>query len=244
MLKEKIKKITDDYNITLNHIQIEKFEMFARLMLEENKKINLTSILTTEDIIEKHFLDSLLITKVLDLKNIKNLIDIGSGAGFPGIPIVICFPNILAVLNESSVKKSNFLKKISKELEIKTEILNMRAEDACKLKNYREKFDLCVVRAVADLNIISEFCIPFVKKGGFFVPYKSKKFAQELDLIRKNQKLKKMGTKIVKIKNFSLGKDKATRILMVAEKINNTPIIYPRSYTRIIKDHKVFIDSL
>lgn len=170
-----------ELGIQLNVQQKEQFHRYYELLIEWNKVMNLTGITEYEEVNEKHFVDSLAIVKAIDIKNVNNLIDIGTGAGFPGIPLKIAFPHIHVVLLDSLQKRVKFLDTVIDELGLETiHTLHGRAEDYAKKVEYRECFDLCVSRAVANMSTLSEYCLPYVKVGGMFIPYKSGEIEEEL----------------------------------------------------------------
>lgn len=171
--------------ISLSELQIQQFMTYYELLIEKNKVMNLTAITEFDEVIEKHFIDSLLLAKSVDLNENLKVIDLGTGAGFPGIPIKIAFPQIHMVLADSLNKRIKFLDEVILELgldkngsEIQT--VHGRAEDLGRKTEFREQFDLCVSRAVANLATLSEYCLPFVKIGGYFVSYKSGNVDNEL----------------------------------------------------------------
>lgn len=225
-----LKKYCDKFGIDIYNDQLEKFNSYYEFLINYNKITNLTSITEKKEVCIKHFLDSLLVAKSVELKG--KTIDIGTGAGFPGVPLKILNESIDLSLLDSSVKKINFLKKLSKILNLKYECVNLRAEDLSV--EYREKFDLCVSRAVASLDILSEICIPFVKVGGLFVSMKGPSFKEEIELSK--QKIVELGAKIIKIDKFDLPENYGVRYLVCIKKIKNTSKKYPRPYAKIKKD--------
>ena len=171
-----------EFNIILNEKQLGQFIRYYELLVEWNSFMNLTSIVQFEDVLKKHFLDSVSIVKAIpDLYNSSiKLIDIGTGAGFPGIPIKIVFSNLKITLLDSLNKRVKFLNKVINDLKLENiNAIHGRAEDYARLDEYRESFDLCVSRAVSNLSTLSEYCLPFVKRSGYFVSYKSDKIAEE-----------------------------------------------------------------
>lgn len=218
------------FDINLNKNQINLFNIYVDFLIEYNQKINLTSIKKREEIFEKHFLDSLFVTKTRKISGL--LIDVGSGAGFPGIPLEIFNPEISLVLLESSNKKCEFLNQILLKLNIESNVICARAEDVSH-GELREKFDFCTARAVAALNILCEFCLPFVKKGGIFIALKGKNY--KIELKNSCNSIKKLGGKIMQINEFSLPSG-GERAVIYIEKIKNTPKIYPRNNAKIKKE--------
>ena len=157
-------------DVTLDQKQMERFELYYEMLIEKNKVMNLTAITEPEEVIDKHFVDSLAINKIVDLKNVKSVIDIGTGAGFPGIPLKIAFPWLEITLLDSLNKRIKFLDEVVDALRLEQiKCIHGRSEDIARQEEHREKYDLCVSRAVANLSTLSELCIPFVKKGGEFI---------------------------------------------------------------------------
>ncbi|MDE5680653.1 MAG: 16S rRNA (guanine(527)-N(7))-methyltransferase RsmG [Lachnospiraceae bacterium] len=177
---EQFMRDLSEFNITLSDIQVEQFMTYYELLVEWNGFMNLTAITEYEEILKKHFVDSLSLVKVCDLTKEISLIDIGTGAGFPGIPLKIAFPNLKITLLDSLQKRIQFLNAVIEKLAL-TDIdaVHGRAEDFAKPCSIREQYDICVSRAVANLTTLSEYCIPFVKRGGVFVSYKSEKLIEE-----------------------------------------------------------------
>ena len=171
---DQFKKGLSDLNINLTEKQIEQFLKYYEILVETNKVMNLNAITEFDEVIEKHFLDSLSLVRVFDLNRNVKILDLGTGAGFPGIPLKITFPEIDIVLADSLNKRVKFLNEVVETLQLKqVETVHGRAEELAKNKKYREQFDLCTSRAVANLSSLSEYCIPFVKEGGRFISYKS-----------------------------------------------------------------------
>ena len=189
--------------------------------------MNLTGITDYDEGNLKHFTDSLTIVRLNDMSKIYSMIDVGTGAGFPGIPIKIVFPHIKTALLDSLNKRLKFLNEVIEELGLKEiETLHGRAEDYAKKQEYRDKFELCVSRAVANLSTLSEYCLPFVKNGGSFVSYKSGESDEE---IRQSETaVSILGGKIVKIDKFMLPDTDIGRSLVKINKVKNTPGKYPR----------------
>lgn len=213
--------------ITLDEKQKQQFDKFYELLVEWNKVMNLTGITEYEEVNEKHFVDSLSIVKAIDMSQVKSVIDIGTGAGFPGIPLKIAFPHLKVVLLDSLNKRINFLNTVIAELGLENiETIHGRAEDFAKQAEYREKFDLCVSRAVANLATLSEYCIPYVEKGGMFVPYKSGEIDEEVEQAKKAVHV--LGGKLEDVIKFQLPGTEIRRSFVVIKKVQNTAKKYPR----------------
>lgn len=219
--------IFEKLNISLSEKQAEQFLEYYRFLVEKNQVMNLTAITEYQDVVLKHFADSLSIVKVYDMSGCETLIDIGTGAGFPGVPLKIVYPHLKVTLLDSLNKRVNFLNELAAMLQLEdVATVHARAEDAAKKAVYREQFDLCVSRAVANLSSLSEYCLPFVKKGGIFVSYKSTNIDMEIKNARNAVSV--LGGKIKEIGEFCLPDSDVGRSLVLIEKIKATPSGYPR----------------
>ena len=217
----------NELGITLTDTQKKQFIKFYELLVDWNKVMNLTGITEYEEVNEKHFVDSLSIVKAIDINEMESVIDIGTGAGFPGIPLKIAFPHLKVVLLDSLNKRIKFLDTVIDELglaDIKT--IHGRAEDFAKQAEYREQFDICVSRAVANLATLSEYCIPYVRKGGLFVPYKSGEIEEEIEQSKKAVHV--LGGKIEDVVKFQLPGTEIGRSFVRICKLQNTAKKYPR----------------
>lgn len=216
-----------ELGITLTEKQKEQFDKFYELLVEWNKVMNLTGITEYEEVNEKHFVDSVSIVKALDIHSVKKVIDVGTGAGFPGIPLKIAFPHLEIVLLDSLNKRINFLNTVISELGLEgISTIHGRAEDFAKKLEYREQFDLCVSRAVANLSSLSEYCIPYVAKDGMFVPYKSGEIDDELQQAKKAVHI--LGGKLEEVVKFQLPGSEIGRSFVKIKKVQNTAKKYPR----------------
>lgn len=224
---DKFKSGLSDLRIELTEKQIDQFLTYYEMLVEKNKVMNLTAITEFDEVIEKHFLDSLSLIKVKDLHNRTNVLDLGTGAGFPGIPLKIAFPELNITLMDSLNKRILFLQDVINELGLTDiEAVHGRAEEAARNKKYREKYDLCVSRAVANISTLSEYCLPFVKVGGQFISYKSGNIDEELDSAKKGIKI--LGGTITDVHKFDLGENKQGRSFVIIDKNQPTPKTYPR----------------
>ena len=217
--------------INLTNDQIDKLARFYQLLVTWNEKINLTTIIKEEEVYLKHFYDSLTLIKVVDLRQPLTILDVGTGAGFPGIVLKIVFPNLKITLLDSLTKRINYLNEIIKELDLHDiETVCSRCEEYTKIN--REKYDLVVARAVSHLKILSEMIIPTVKVNGYFVAMKAN-LNDELE--KTIPMLKKLNSELKEIKEFSLPIENSKRTLVVIKKNAKTALLYPRKYSEIKK---------
>ena len=225
--KEKLFHKALDLQLDLSDIQLNQFELYYQMLIEKNKVMNLTSIIEEDEVIDKHFIDSMTCKRVIDINDVDHVIDVGTGAGFPGIPLKIAYPDTEFVLVDSLKKRIGFLEEVTEKLGltgIKT--IHGRAEDLGRDKKYRDSFDLCLSRAVANLNTLTEYCIPFVKVNGFFISYKSRKGLEEVKNIDNCMKL--LGSEIEQIDQFTLSDIESERVLIKIKKLKATSKKYPR----------------
>lgn len=223
----KFEEMLDEFNISYTDRMIEQFNLYYDILIQWNKFMNLTGITEYYDVTVKHFIDSLSIVKIIDMTNVTSLIDVGTGAGFPGVPIKIIFPHIKICLLDSLNKRVKFLNEIISKLDLDNiSALHGRAEEIAKRGEYREKYDLCVSRAVANLSSLSEYCLPFVKKGGQFISYKSSDIDKEL--LSSKHAISVLGGKIEDIIKFKLPNTDIDRSLILINKVNETNRKYPR----------------
>lgn len=224
-----------ELGITLDENQKKQFTDFYEYLVEKNKVMNLTGITEFQEVLIKHFLDSLACVKAVDMSRIKRIMDIGTGAGFPGVPLKIAFPHLEACLLDSLKKRVNFLEETFQMLKLENiTAIHGRAEEYAKNKQYRETYDLCVSRAVSNLATLSEYCLPYVKTGGYFISYKSGTVQEEVEQAQKAVKI--LGGKIQDVVYFQLPDSEIQRSLVVIEKIKATPGRYPREAGTPLKE--------
>lgn len=226
---DKMSAGADQLGIKLSECQLEQFYQYYELLIEWNKVMNLTAITELEDVIAKHFIDSLsLIRVVKELPDMDaSVIDVGTGAGFPGIPLKIAFPNLKITLLDSLNKRIKFLNQVTESLGLTDiEAIHGRAEDYGRDIKYREQFDFCVSRAVANVATLSEYCLPFVKVGGRFIPYKSGKIDEELEAGKKAIGI--LSGEVESIERFQLIEAEADRALVVIKKTAKIGKRFPR----------------
>ena len=224
---EEVKKL----GIELTQEQINQLDIYCKFLIDYNKHTNLTSITEEEQIYLKHFYDSITFCKSIDLNKYNSLIDIGTGAGFPGMVLKILYPELNVVLLDSNNKKISFLQELKDKLNIdKIDFYHGRAEDYCK--KYRETFDIVTARAVSNLSVLSELCIPLTKINGYFIPMKG---SNTEEIIEAEYAIEQLGGKIEEIINFNLPIEKSGRNIIKIKKVKETPKEYPRRYDKITK---------
>lgn len=232
---EKLQNGLDALKLSFSEKQIQQLITYYEMLVEKNKVMNLTAITEFEEVVEKHFLDSLSLCQVLNLKKIGRFLDLGTGAGFPGIPLKIAFPDLEMVLMDSLNKRIVFIKEVIQELRLtQVEALHGRAEEMARKPEHREAYEICVSRAVANLSSLSEYCLPFVKVGGMFVSYKSGEIEEELAQSKKAVRL--LGGEQKKIFKFCLPNTEINRSFVMIEKRKSTPKSFPRKAGTPAKD--------
>ena len=225
--EELLRSGAKELGIDLSDQQIKEFSLFYDMLIEKNKVMNLTAITEPRDVVIKHFLDSLSLVKAVQPAAGMKILDLGTGAGFPGIPLEIAFPEAEYVLADSLNKRLNFINEYIEKCQYKNiSTVHGRAEDLARRKEYREDFDLCVSRAVANLSTLSEYCLPFVRVGGIFAAYKSENIDGEIK--EAESALKTLGGEIENVNRFALGPDKLPRTIILVKKVKTTPHRYPR----------------
>jgi len=228
-----LKKYASEINVPLDDNALEQFSVYMQQVLDWNEKINLTSITEREEFITKHFCDSLSVFSAVDIKKGAKVIDIGTGAGFPGLPMKIARPDIKLTLLDSLNKRIKFLSEVvlSSDL-LCSETIHGRAEDYSKLNEYRERYDIAVSRAVANLAALTEYCLPFVKVGGYFISMKGPEYKDELE--QSKNAIDILGGAVEDVVSLTLP-DGSIRNIIKIKKVKNTPSKYPRRGVKINK---------
>lgn len=224
--EKQLSEETEALGIILSHNQIQQFYRYYELLVEWNKVMNLTAITEEQDVVTKHFTDSLALVKALEMGD-QSVMDVGTGAGFPGIPLKIAFPQLQVTLLDSLNKRVKFLDQVCEELGLAgISAVHGRAEDYGRDSVHREKYDVCVSRAVANISSLAEYCMPFVKVGGWFVPYKSGEIEEELAAGKLAVKI--LGGQITGVERFTLPGAEAMRTLVKIHKVKGISKKYPR----------------
>ena len=231
MIKELLKKWCAENEVEISDIQLDQFEAYASLLKEWNEKMNLTAITNDEGIAVKHFIDSITVLRYADIKG--RVIDIGTGAGFPGIPLKIMKPEIELTLLDSLNKRLIFLDEVCRQTGIKAELVHSRAEEGSRKSEYRDSFDFALSRAVANLPALCEYCLPYVRRGGMFISMKGPDGANEIAAAENAIKL--LGGDEPETKELTLP-DGSRRTIIIIKKSAHTPSKYPRKKTKISKN--------
>lgn len=228
-------KRMEEGGISLSSVQLVQFETYYRVLVDWNERMNLTGITDRDAVYEKHFYDSISLSFFTDMSNVKKLADIGSGAGFPSIPLKICFPHLKVMIVDSLNKRIQFLSHLNEQLGFNDVIcLHGRAEDVAQLPTHRDSYDLVTARAVARLNVLNEFCLPFVKKGGLFAAMKGSKSDEEVK--EASFSLRELKGKIKSQHQMLLPNEQSERHIVLIEKTDATPRKYPRKAGTPIKE--------
>lgn len=216
-----------EHGIIIDEQQLDQFENYYKILVEWNEKMNLTGITERDQVYTKHFYDSVSLAFFMDMEKVSSLADIGSGAGFPGIPLKICFPHLRLTIVDSLNKRINFLKHVADTIRLEqVELLHGRAEEIARKHGYRDGFDLVTARAVARMAVLNEFCLPFVKVGGQFAAMKGSDPSDEIQEAARS--LKELRGALRKVHSFSLPVEESDRHIVVIDKKGPTPTKYPR----------------
>lgn len=231
--KALLKKNAAVFGVNLDETALKRFDIYARLLVKWNEKINLTAITNPDEIVLKHFIDSLTVFNSIAIPKNAKVIDVGTGAGFPGVAMLIARPDLDITLIDSTNKKLNVIRDILQNIDLQANVQHIRAEEAGQDKQYREQFDFATARAVSNLRDLSEYCLPFVKKGGYFISMKSAKADEEIS--EGKAAIKVLGGQIEKKNTFQL-LDSGERTIILVKKISTTPSKYPRPSAKIAKN--------
>ena len=228
--KQRLEAKCSTWNIALTGTQLDQLDAFAQILVDYNQKVNLTAITDPEGIEDKHFLDSLLFASQPEVAG--RMVDVGAGAGFPSMPVKIARPDLAVTMLDSLQKRLTFLEEVSRQLELDRTFIHARAEDGGREKKLRERFDFATARAVAHLRELAEYCLPYVKVGGYFVALKGPG-AQE-EIAESKNAIATMGGKVEKVMQFCLPEN-STRTIVVIRKISQTPTSFPRTAAKMAK---------
>ncbi len=231
--RAKLKEYASALGISLEDAQLEQFDCYAKTLVEWNQKMNLTAIIEPLEIVIKHFIDSLTLLTAVELPQGASVIDVGTGAGFPSVPVKIVRPDIRLTLLDSLNKRVVFLGALSAALKQENDCIHFRAEEAGRNPEYREQFDLATARAVAHLRELSEYCLPFVRVGGRFAAMKGGDV--DAELAESSKAIELLGGEIEKMKHFSLPDD-SRRSIIIIKKISQNTTKYPRPSAKIAKN--------
>lgn len=226
--KERLRSLALQSGIELDQTALDRFDIYAELLVEWNGKMNLTAITEPEEIEVKHFLDCLMLPKYFDLSNTKTVIDVGAGAGFPSVPLLIYNPDLCLTMMDAINKRLTFLDTAIHAIGLEANLVHARAEDSGQDKNYREMFDLATARAVAPMNVLAEYCLPFVKVGGYFVALKG----SNDDTEHAKDAIATLGGEVVSNISYKLNGTEP-RSIVVVKKISQTPTQFPRKTKKI-----------
>lgn len=226
--KERLRSLALQSGIELDQTALDRFDIYAELLVEWNGKMNLTAITEPEEIEVKHFLDCLMLPKYFDLDNTKTVIDVGAGAGFPSVPLLIYNPDLCLTMMDAINKRLTFLDTAIHAIGLEANLVHARAEDSGQDKNYREMFDLATARAVAPMNVLAEYCLPFVKVGGYFVALKG----SNDDTEQAQDAIATLGGEVVSNVSYKLNGTEP-RSIVVVKKISQTPTQFPRKAKKI-----------
>ena len=230
---EYLKKCLSELNIEISDYQLNQFQIFYDLLIEKNKVMNLTAITEEKEVVLKHFVDSVLLLKYIEIDH-SSIIDVGTGAGFPGIPLAIMCPDSEFMLLDALNKRINFLKEVVENCKLENvNLIHARAEELGHDKMFREKYDFCISRAVSNLSALLEYSSPFVKKKGKVITYKSEKIQEELDESSNAQKI--LSCKLDDVISFKLPDGNTGRSFLIFEKEELTPVKYPRNAAKMKK---------
>ena len=233
ILKDLLKEKAELFHVKLDETALERFDIYGKLLVEWNEKINLTAITDPEGVTIKHFLDSITIFSYVDIPEGAKVIDVGTGAGFPGLAMLIARPDLDMTLMDSTKKRLMVIENILENIGLKANVVHSRAEEAGQNKDFREKYDFSTARAVTNLRDLAEYCLPFVKVGGSFIPMKSAKAQEEITEGKKA--IHVLGGQIIKQDTFDL-LDCGERTIINVKKISSTPAKYPRPSAKIAKN--------